>query len=125
MSGAARTTPYATRDTCGHRGRTMDAAQLRGHWFHSHEEDSDDRVVYRDRTYEFPPSRVPRRALNLGADGVLSLGLPGPTDARARTAGRWTLEGRCLTLEAADTREQYEIESADAGRLVLRRLHDV
>jgi hypothetical protein len=51
---------------------------LRPCWVHSHEEDSDEEMVFRPAAYEFPPSRG-RRSFELKPDGILAEGGIGPT----------------------------------------------
>lgn len=52
---------------------------LRRCWVHSHEEDSDEEMVFRPAAYELPPSRG-RRSFELKPDGILAEGGIGPTD---------------------------------------------
>ena len=66
----------------------IDPEQLQGRWVHSHEEDTDDEIVYRAEAsgYDFPRSRG-REALELNPDGSYSGVVPGPTDKPEATAG--------------------------------------
>ena len=73
----------------------IDPEQLQGRWVHSHEEDTDDEIVYRAESsgYDFPRSRG-REALELNPDGSYSGVVPGPTDKPEATAGgTWSVEG--------------------------------
>lgn len=99
----------------------IDVGKLVRRWFHSHEEDQGDRVVYRGETYDFPRARAPRRSMAFDSDGTVVLGEPGPADASSFGEGTWSVSGATLTLTAAGTREIYQIESLEAGLLVLRR----
>ena len=99
-----------------------DAGALTGSWLHSHEEDADDRLVFRSAAYDFPPARG-RDGFELLPDGDLRRSGPGPDDRTQTTRGRWKLDDDELQLDiAGGRRERYAIESADKARLVLRRL---
>jgi hypothetical protein len=68
--------------------------QLAGRWVHSHEEDTDDEMVFReaDSGYAFPPSRG-REAIELRPDGSYAGSVPGPVDKPVPgDEGEWTLE---------------------------------
>jgi hypothetical protein len=71
-------------------------------WVHSHEEDTDDEMVFRDASsgYTFPPARG-RTAFELRPDGSYVETAPGPDDRPAEgPGGSWTLEeGDNLRLE--------------------------
>ena len=99
----------------------MDTKKLEGVWYESSEESEGDRVVYRNSRYEFPRTRAPRPSLEFGEDGTLSLGRPGPADARAASSGSWKVRGKTLTVTAPGKRDVYTIESLDEDALVLRR----
>jgi hypothetical protein len=79
----------------------IDPASLEGRWVHSHEEDTDDELVYRSASsgYDFPRSRG-REALELHPDGSYGGTAPGPTDKpEASGSGNWALEdGNKLVL---------------------------
>jgi hypothetical protein len=94
--------------------------RLVGLWFHSHEEDSGGRRVYRDRTHELPRSRAPRRSLAIEEDGTAWFGGTGPADKTASAPGTWELSDDVLTLRASGTTEAWDIESLEEGRLTLR-----
>jgi len=80
---------------------SIDPGCLPGRWLHSHEEDTDDEMVFRAAAsgYEFPRSRG-RAELDLGADGSYGGSVPGPADKPQREAGGgWALEdGNKLVL---------------------------
>ena len=46
------------------------------HWIHSHEEDTEDKKVYRPSTFEFPPSRG-RDGFEIKENGEFILSFPG------------------------------------------------
>ncbi len=100
----------------------MDPEKLVRVWFHSHEEDEGDRVVYRSQSYDFPRSRAPRELLTVEPDGTVAFGKPGPADASTYRQGAWELAGDVLTLSGAGGPQKYQIDSVDDEKLVLRRL---
>lgn len=59
----------------------MESGMPAGSWIHSFEEDEDGVEVFRpSASFPFPPSRRPRRTLEIGADGQAGIGTPGPDD---------------------------------------------
>lgn len=100
----------------------MDTEKLARVWFHSHEEGEGDRIVYRSQSYDFPRSRTPRDSLNIQPEGTVGLGEPGPADASIYRQGAWTLASDVLTLSGPGGPTEYQIESVDDEKLVLRRL---
>ena len=78
----------------------IDPEQVQGRWVHSHEEDTEDEMVFRSEAsgYDFPRSRG-REALELNADGSYGGVMPGPADKpEASGGGSWTVEGDKLVL---------------------------
>jgi hypothetical protein len=78
----------------------VDPEHLQGRWVHSHEEDTDDEMVFRSASsgYEFPRSRG-REALELHPDGSYAGTVPGPADKPEAAEGEWTVqEGARLVL---------------------------
>ena len=91
---------------------SVDRERLTGRWVHSHEEDTDDEMVFRSASsgYEFPRSRG-REALELHPDGSYGGTVPGPVDKPEPSGGgEWALEGdnrlvlpdRVLEITAAE-----------------------
>jgi hypothetical protein len=99
----------------------VDVSALTGVWFHSHEEDEGDRIVYRDSTYDFPRSRAPRQSLAIEPDGTAVFGEPGPAEATEASAGRWEVSEGGVRLRRPSGGEEFEVESLEGGVLVLRR----
>ena len=93
-----------------------------GHWVHSHEEDTDDEMVYRPASYAFPPSRG-RTSFDLRPDGSYVERAPGPVDVPVESEGSWSLEGDRLFLGAEGDRpgRGWEITAAEGDRLTLRK----
>jgi len=89
----------------------IEPERLQGRWVHSHEEDTDDEMVFRSASsgYEFPRSRG-RQAFELRPDGSYEGSAPGPVDKPEPTEGSWALEGdnrlalgdRVLEITAAE-----------------------
>ena len=79
----------------------IDPERLQGRWVHSHEEDTDDEMVFRSAGsgYDFPRSRG-REALELNPDGSYGGVVPGPVDKPVASGeGTWKLEdGNKLVL---------------------------
>jgi hypothetical protein len=91
---------------------------LIGRWRHSHEEDSDDQLVFRRDDYDFPLSRG-RRSLELRDDGSLVDTAVGAADVPQAGAGTWSLEDGNLVVRGPDT-ATYRVVAAEPDRLVLR-----
>ena len=98
----------------------MDRDRLVGVWYHSHEEDRGDRLVYRGPGFEFPRSRAARDSITLHEDGSAATGRAGPVDAAELEHGAWVLDGETLTMTIGGRELAYEVESAAAETLVLR-----
>jgi hypothetical protein len=97
----------------------IERERLEGRWLHSHEEDTDDELVFRSATagYAFPPSRG-REALELHPDGSYTGTVPGPTDKPEGQSGSWALEkGNRLTLGT----RTLEVTAAEGDVLKVRR----
>jgi hypothetical protein len=71
----------------------VEPERLAGRWLHSHEEDTDDELVFRlaDSGYAFPRSRG-REAIELHPDGSYAGTVPGPADKPEAAEGAWTVE---------------------------------
>jgi hypothetical protein len=98
----------------------IDPEQVQGRWVHSHEEDTDDELVFRSESsgYEFPRSRG-REALELNPDGSYGGTVPGPADKpEAAGEGEWAVvDGNKLVLPG----RTLEIVEAGEGVLRVRR----
>ena len=97
----------------------VDREGLIGRWIHSHEEDSDDQLVFRPADYDFPLSRG-RRSLELREDGSLVDTAVGAADAPEALTGTWSIDDDNLVLSGPDARS-YRVVVAEADRLVLVR----
>ena len=97
----------------------IDPEQVQGRWVHSHEEDTDDELVYRSEAsgYDFPRSRG-REALELHPDGSYGGVVPGPTDKpEASGGGAWSVDGDKLVLPD----RTLEVTAVEEGVLRVKR----
>ena len=95
---------------------------VRRRWVHSHEEDTDEEMVFRPAAFEFPPSRG-RRSFELKPDGSLVEGRIGPTDRPLESQGTWEIEDDKLLLRAdpSQTPRVMQIASVEENRLVIEK----
>ncbi len=95
---------------------------LHGRWVHSHEEDTEDEMVFRPATHPFPPSRG-RTSFELRPDGTYVERSPGPVDVPVESSSWWALDGDRLVLGAAGDRpgHAWEVAVAEDDRLVFRK----
>lgn len=100
----------------------LDEGSLRGRWVHSHEEDSDDEMVFRPATHPFPPSRG-RTSFELREDGSYLERSPGPVDVPEETDGSWAVEGDRVVFSPSEEApaHAWQVTSLEANRLVVRR----
>lgn len=93
-------------------------------WVHAHEEDSDDRMVFRPAEHELPPSRG-RVAFELRPDGSFAESGLGPTDVPVEASGTWDLEDdeRIVLSEGAaqGVPRVMDIASCDEERLMIKK----
>ena len=96
---------------------------LHQHWIHSHEEDTEDEVVYRPSHYDFPPARG-RKGIELFDDGTLVEYAVGATDRPVGKHGRWKLVGDQMALYDESDGEptgMLKIKSLNIDKLVVRK----
>ena len=95
---------------------------LYGRWVHSHEEDTDDALVFRPADRPMPPARG-RTAFELRRDGTYVERSPGPVDAPVQSTGSWSLEGDRLVLGADGDRpgHAWVVASLEKDRLAVKR----
>jgi hypothetical protein len=91
-------------------------------WVHSHEEDTDDELVFRPADHPFPPSRG-RTSFELRPDGTYVESSPGPVDVPEESTGSWSLDEDRLILGPEGDRpgHAWEITGAEADRLTVKR----
>jgi hypothetical protein len=101
---------------------TLAEEALLGHWVHSHEEDSEDEMVFRPATHPLPPSRG-RISFDLKPDGSYAERAPGPVDAPVESSGRWSLEDGRLVLAAKGDQpgHEWQVTASEPDRLAVRR----
>ena len=92
------------------------------HWIHSHEEDTENKKVYRPSTFEFPPSRG-RDGFEIRENGEFILSFPGPTDRSEKTFGNFTIDSNKLNVELVSIQKSYTmtILSCDENRLIIQK----
>lgn len=79
---------------------------LIGLWFHSHEEDNEQEMVYRPGGFSFPPSRG-RIGFEFRAGGEVIYHGIASADGPEQVAGRWTIEdSKWIRIEADSVRIQ-------------------
>lgn len=95
---------------------------LHGRWVHSHEEDSENEMVFRPATHSFPPSRG-RASFELRPNGTYLESSPGPVDRPEQSSGSWSLEDDRLILASEGHRpgHAWEVAGVEGDRLALRR----
>src|SRR5436190_10495182 len=93
-------------------------------WLHSHEEDTDDLMVFRPEGYRFPPSRG-RRSFELRPDGSLVGQAIGPDDRPVPSTGSWQLQqGNRLALrpfESTAPEVVWQVESVSPDKLTVKK----
>jgi len=96
---------------------------LHQQWFHSHEEDTGNMMVFRPSSYRFPRSRG-RKGYTFQPDGsYIEIG-PGPTDVPVSSKGIWSLKAHgVLTLisPAGVQKRVLRITSLEPDRLVVQK----
>jgi hypothetical protein len=96
---------------------------LHGSWRHSHEEDTEDALVYRRDGFAFPPSRG-RDGFELHPDGTGAQHAVAPTDGNRATPVTWTVgsdDTVILTDAPSKLLRRMRIASVGKTRLVIRR----
>ena len=95
---------------------------LQGRWVHSHEEDTEEEMVFRPATHTFPPARG-RTSFELRPDGTYLERSPGPVDIPEESGGTWSLEDDRLVLEAEGDRPNHawKVTGVEPDRLTVRR----
>ena len=90
-------------------------------WVHSHEEDVGDEIVFRPKTFPFPPSRG-RHGFELLPGGMLIAEGPGETDIPRSQPGWWEMKSpnRLMLHESNQSDRELEIVSVSADKLVVR-----
>jgi len=100
------------------------ADELHQHWVHSHEEDTDTEMVFRPKTFKFPPSRG-RKSFELKSNGSLTEAGIGPTDRPQESRGTWRIEngGNLAFYFESQTvpRRVMKIASVDKDRLIIKK----
>lgn len=93
-----------------------------GEWVEIREHSRPDRLVFQRLDTDIPPMRGGRRQLHLMPEGSAEILTPGAVDRLERTGGgRWSRSGSSLHLELQGWKGDYEIDTIDDRKLILRR----
>ena len=98
-------------------------AILNQRWLHSHEEDTENEMVFRPSTHSFPPSRG-RTGFELRPDGSAAVLGIAPTDAPQEHQGTWTLDATkqlLVNVPALQQTRSMTIVSSSPDRLVVKK----
>jgi len=102
----------------------IDTTAFHQHWLHSHEEDSDDEMVFRPASFDFPPSRG-RTGFQLNPDGSMVQTGIAPDDRREQTPGTWKMQDdtklALYTTSPTQPARVLNIVSADKERLIVKK----
>ena len=99
-----------------------DEPKLSRDWVELREESAGDRVVFCPASDALPPSRRPRRRLELAASGGASGKGSGPGDATVlESSGSWSREGQTLHVALPGWDGDYDISELTDNRLVLTK----
>jgi hypothetical protein len=94
------------------------------HWIHSHEEDTNEVVVYRPMNYSFPPSRG-RIGFEFMEDGMMIYHGIAYTDGSEQSSGHWDIqEQNRIRINVENERIQsfyLEIVSCDEEKLKVKK----
>jgi len=100
----------------------IDLTTLAQKWVHSHEEDTNNEVVFRPSSYRLPPSRG-RRSFQLTPNGSMVEQGIGPDDRPTQITGTWNLnDANELELARPDGQKTVlHLLSAAPDRLIVRK----
>lgn len=101
---------------------TYNEDYLYKYWIHSHEEDTQDKKVYRPSTFEFPQSRG-RDGFEIRENGEFILYIIGPTDRPEKIFGNFTIDSNNLNVKLTSIQKSYSITilSCDENLLVIQK----
>ncbi len=101
----------------------VDRKALCRDWVVMREESTGDRLVLRPADDILPPSRQPRRRLELAGSGAAMTRARGPADATMpESTGSWSFEGDRLHVALPEWQGNYDIRELTDDRLVLEKL---
>lgn len=101
----------------------IDRKALCRDWVEMREESAGDRMVLRPAGDILPPSRQPRRLLELESSGAAMSKARGPADATMpESLGVWSSEGDRLHVALPGWEGNYDISELTDDRLVLKKL---
>ncbi|HEX8263836.1 MAG TPA: hypothetical protein VF596_00325 [Pyrinomonadaceae bacterium] len=96
---------------------------LCGEWVHSSEEDTDDEIVFRPSSYDFPLRRQPRDVYELQPDGKFVKGTATAADSVKQAQGEWELaeENEIAFRTESEPDRKLQIASVEDDKLVLKK----
>lgn len=99
-----------------------DDAKLNRDWVELREESAGGTMVFRPSDAVLPPSRMPRRRLDLAGSGEACSKVQGPADAIvSESTGSWSREGSTLHVALPGWEGNYDIRELTDDRLVLKK----
>lgn len=92
------------------------------YWIHSHEEDTEDKKVYRPSTFEFPQSRG-RDGFEIRENGEFILYIMRSTDRPEKIFGNFSLAANNLNVKLTSIQKSYSITilSCDENLLIIQK----
>lgn len=97
-----------------------DNTALAHEWVEIPEDGDPQTLVFKRADADIPPSRRPRRALSLDADGTARVLEPGPADRRVPVAeGSWELDSGRLSTDLNVLGGNFTVEQPDPRTLIL------
>lgn len=96
---------------------------LHGEWVHSCEEDTDDEIVFRPASYDFPLRRQPRDVYEFQPDGKFVKGTATAADSIKQADGEWELAGddEIAFRTESEPNRKLQIASVEDDKLVLKK----
>ena len=93
------------------------------YWIHSYQEDTEDKIVYRPSTFEFPQSRG-RDGFETRENGEFILYIMGPTDRPEKIFGNFMIASNNLNIKLISIQKSYSITilSCDENLLVIQKI---
>ena len=91
------------------------------HWIHSHEEDTNEVIVYRPVNYNFPPSRG-RIGFEFMEDGKMTYHGIAYADGSEQSSGHWEIQGQNrIRINVENERIQpFDLEIVSCGEETLK-----
>ena len=98
-------------------------AKIFNHWIHSHEEDAENKKIFRNETFEFPPSRG-REGMDIYENGTIIFRNITPDDRIKQSVGTFEIqEPNTLNIYFSDTTPELTMKmlSCETGKLIIEK----